>query len=184
MYPACHVERPHFVRLACTKGERECDMKSSYRWVIVAAGALMTCVGIGAMFSLAIFLAADVGRHRLVARRHFERDDARLPGDGRCRLRLGRAQRPLRRAHRRADRRRAARARAGAGEPRHLADAIPAHLRHAGRSCRQRLLRADDRDRHRLVRGQPQPRGIAGLRRHGRGADDDLALRALADLDL
>jgi len=32
-------------------------MKSSYRWVIVAAGALMTCVGIGAMFSLAVYLA-------------------------------------------------------------------------------------------------------------------------------
>ncbi|MFL6820568.1 MAG: MFS transporter [Bradyrhizobium sp.] len=31
-------------------------MKSSYRWVIVACGALMTCVGIGAMFSLAIYL--------------------------------------------------------------------------------------------------------------------------------
>ncbi|SHK22457.1 Sugar phosphate permease [Bradyrhizobium lablabi] len=28
-----------------------------YRWVIVAAGALMTCVGIGAMFSLAVYLA-------------------------------------------------------------------------------------------------------------------------------
>src|SRR5260370_4131792 len=32
-------------------------MQSSYRWVIVAAGALMTCVGIGAMFSLAVYLA-------------------------------------------------------------------------------------------------------------------------------
>ncbi len=31
-------------------------MQSSYRWVIVACGALMTCVGIGAMFSLAVFL--------------------------------------------------------------------------------------------------------------------------------
>ena len=31
-------------------------MTSSYRWVIVAAGALMTCVGIGAMFSLAVYL--------------------------------------------------------------------------------------------------------------------------------
>jgi MFS family permease len=31
-------------------------MKLSYRWVIVAAGALMTCVAVGAMFSLAIFL--------------------------------------------------------------------------------------------------------------------------------
>jgi MFS family permease len=28
----------------------------SYRWVIIGAGALMTCVAIGAMFSLAIFL--------------------------------------------------------------------------------------------------------------------------------
>jgi MFS family permease len=28
----------------------------SYRWVIVAAGALMTCVAMGAMFSLAVFL--------------------------------------------------------------------------------------------------------------------------------
>jgi MFS family permease len=31
-------------------------VKLSYRWVIVAAGALMTCVGIGAMFSLAVYL--------------------------------------------------------------------------------------------------------------------------------
>ena len=31
-------------------------MTQSYRWVIIAAGALMTCVALGAMFSLAIFL--------------------------------------------------------------------------------------------------------------------------------
>ena len=31
-------------------------MRFSYRWVIVAIGALMTCVGIGAMFSLAVYL--------------------------------------------------------------------------------------------------------------------------------
>jgi MFS family permease len=31
-------------------------MKQSYGWVIVAAGALMTCVAIGAMFSLAVYL--------------------------------------------------------------------------------------------------------------------------------
>ncbi|WP_208249187.1 MFS transporter [Rhizobium sp. T1470] len=30
-------------------------MSISYRWIIVAAGALMTCVALGAMFSLAIF---------------------------------------------------------------------------------------------------------------------------------
>ncbi|MDX3925748.1 MAG: MFS transporter [Shinella sp.] len=31
-------------------------MSHSYRWIIVGAGALMTCVALGAMFSLAIFL--------------------------------------------------------------------------------------------------------------------------------
>ncbi len=31
-------------------------MQLSYRWVIVAVGALMTCVGIGAMFQLAVYL--------------------------------------------------------------------------------------------------------------------------------
>jgi MFS family permease len=31
-------------------------MAHSYRWVIVAVGALMTCVAIGAMFSLAVYL--------------------------------------------------------------------------------------------------------------------------------
>jgi len=31
-------------------------MSTSYRWVIVAVGALMTCVALGAMFSLAVFL--------------------------------------------------------------------------------------------------------------------------------
>jgi MFS family permease len=31
-------------------------MRVSYAWLIVAAGALMTCVGIGAMFSLAVYL--------------------------------------------------------------------------------------------------------------------------------
>src|SRR6201987_1964595 len=42
-------------------------MQSSYRWVIVAVGALMTCVGIGAMFSLAVYLqpmSVDTGWSR------------------------------------------------------------------------------------------------------------------------
>src|SRR5262245_42071427 len=34
----------------------EAAVESPYRWVIVAAGALMTCVAVGAMFSLAVFL--------------------------------------------------------------------------------------------------------------------------------
>src|SRR5689334_10105937 len=40
-----------------TKGLPEGSMNtSSYRWVIVAAGALMTCVAMGSMFSLAVYL--------------------------------------------------------------------------------------------------------------------------------
>src|SRR5258707_1986074 len=35
---------------------RHTETKLSYRWVIVAIGAVMTCVGIGAMFSLAGYL--------------------------------------------------------------------------------------------------------------------------------
>jgi hypothetical protein len=31
-------------------------MTLSYRWLLVAIGALMTCVAVGAMFSLAVFL--------------------------------------------------------------------------------------------------------------------------------
>jgi MFS family permease len=37
-------------------GAQEASMEPSYRWVIVAAGAVMTCVALGAMFSLAVFL--------------------------------------------------------------------------------------------------------------------------------
>jgi Major Facilitator Superfamily len=47
--------------------KKEIGMKSSYRWVIVACGALMTCVGIGAMFSLAVYLqpmSVDTGWSR------------------------------------------------------------------------------------------------------------------------
>jgi MFS family permease len=42
-------------------------MRNSYGWVVVGAGMLMTCVGIGAMFSLAVFLqpmASDTGWSR------------------------------------------------------------------------------------------------------------------------
>ena len=42
-------------------------MNLPYRWVIVAAGALMSCVAVGTMFSLAIFLepiATDTGWSR------------------------------------------------------------------------------------------------------------------------
>ena len=42
-------------------------MKHSYGWVIVGVGALMTCVAIGAMFSLAVYLqpmSVDTGWSR------------------------------------------------------------------------------------------------------------------------
>ena len=42
-------------------------MERSYGWVVVGAGMLMTCIGIGAMFSLAVFLqpiATDTGWSR------------------------------------------------------------------------------------------------------------------------
>src|SRR5690349_6395590 len=38
--------------------EKGCRMGRSYRWVIVAAGGLLGCVAIGAMFSLPVFLGA------------------------------------------------------------------------------------------------------------------------------
>jgi MFS family permease len=44
-----------------------CNMRLSYGWVVVGAGMLMTCIGIGAMMSLAVFLqpiAADTGWSR------------------------------------------------------------------------------------------------------------------------
>jgi MFS family permease len=47
--------------------EERLRMGLSYRWVIVGAGALMTCVGIGAMFSLAVYLqpmSAETGWSR------------------------------------------------------------------------------------------------------------------------
>src|SRR6266852_8716402 len=39
-----------------SRNKEHIGMGLSYRWVIVGAGALMTCVGIGAMFSLAVYL--------------------------------------------------------------------------------------------------------------------------------
>src|SRR5262245_37749251 len=47
--------RPTSVRPEVS-ADRGASMNHSYRWVIVGAGALMTCVALGAMFSLAVFL--------------------------------------------------------------------------------------------------------------------------------
>lgn len=53
--------------MTSTTSETGSTAPSSYRWVIVAAGALMTCVAVGAMFSLAVFLepiSTDTGWSR------------------------------------------------------------------------------------------------------------------------
>ena len=123
-----------------------------YRWVIVALGALMGCVAIGAMFSLAVFLtpmSQDTGWSRagmsfamtinflVMAFGSFawgaasDRWGARyVTLIGAVLLGLG----------------------ADAREPRAIAAAVPAHLRNPRRPRGQRVLRADDRHGHRLVR--------------------------------
>ncbi len=42
--------------MAVTFSQRLLGMRLSYRWVIVAAGALITCIAVGAMFALAVYL--------------------------------------------------------------------------------------------------------------------------------
>jgi len=71
-----------------------------YGWVVVAAGALMTCIGMGAMLSLAVFLqpiSESMGWSRGGG---FGGGDARFPLHGGCSLVLGRAVRPFRHPHR------------------------------------------------------------------------------------
>ena len=68
---------------------------SRYRWVIVAAGGLLGCVAIGAMFSLPVFLqpiARDTGWS---VDRRVQRHDDRLPRDGVRQHGLGHLVRPL-----------------------------------------------------------------------------------------
>ncbi len=93
-------------------------MNLSYRWVIVAAGALMSCVAIGTMFSLAIFLepmALDTQWSRAGISSAMTLNFLVMGLGG---FRLGCAFRPFWRPHRRGDRCGAARAGAGGGEPR------------------------------------------------------------------
>ena len=53
---------------------------STYRWVIVAAGGLLGCVAIGAMFSLPVFL--HFHEHGLVGDERVERHDHRFRRHG------------------------------------------------------------------------------------------------------
>ena len=56
--------------------------QSPYRWVIVAAGGLLGCVAIGAMFSLPVFLLPISRGYRMVGNRRIHRHDHRLPRHG------------------------------------------------------------------------------------------------------
>ena len=96
-------------------------MSLSYRWVIVAAGALMSCVAIGTMFSLAIFLepmAIDTGWSRAGISSAMTLNFLVMGLGG---FAWGAISDRFRRPHRRDDRRGAARTGAGAGQPRRLA---------------------------------------------------------------
>src|SRR3974377_441640 len=53
---ACRFQRPPFVFHPAELHRRPGMTHSHYRWVIVAAGGLLGCVAIGAMFSLPVFL--------------------------------------------------------------------------------------------------------------------------------
>ena len=91
----------------------------SYGWVVVGAGAMMTCVGFGAMLSLAVFLqpiseAMGWSRSGVSAAATI---DFLCHGAGG--ILLGRAVRPVRHPDRRAVRHAAARNRPDRGKPGH-----------------------------------------------------------------
>ena len=120
-----------------------------YGWVVVAAGALMTCVGFGTMLSLAVFLqpmseASGWSRAGVSARRRWISSAWVLPrsAGARCRDRFGTRIVVLSGA-----------VLLGLGlvarEPGDKPMAIPALLRRARRRRRRQLLCADDRGRQR-----------------------------------
>ena len=153
-------------------------MKLYYGWVIVAAGALMGCVAIGAVFSLAVFLQpmsdatgwSRTGVSSAMTIVFLTMGIASF-GWGALTDRFGPRIVVL----------------SGgccwgwaccwpaAPEPAR----IPAHLRHHRGRRGGRGVRADHDHDHGMVREASQPRRLAGVGRHGRGADDRLALREL-----
>ncbi len=119
-------------------------MNTQYRWVIVAVGALVTCVAIGAMFSLPVVPRAHVCEHRLGTRDDFDSDDARLLAImGIAGFAWGTASDRIWRARRRSMRGCAVGCGPADREPRDLAARISARLRRAGGGSRRgALLRA------------------------------------------
>ena len=157
---------------------------SSYRWVIVAAGGLLGCVAIGAMFSLPVFLlpiSRDTGWSVTGVSSAMTIGFLAMAFAS---MAWGSLSDRLGPAPGRVDRVRDPGGELGAGQPGHIAPRIPAHLRPGCRRRDRRHLRADDGLRDRLVRHASQPRGVARLRRHGHGADDHVALGGMARLHL
>ena len=155
-------------------------MERHYGWVIVAVGALMGCIGMGSMFSLAVFLdpiAAGTGWSRAgisasmtvaflamgagafgwgwVCDRHGPRivgvAGGLLLGTGLC-----------------------------AGQPGDEPACLSARLRPVPRGGGRRLLRAHDGDGQRLVRPPPRARRLPRLRRARHSTGDRRAFRAMA----
>jgi MFS family permease len=125
-------------------------MKHSYGWVIVGVGALMTCVAIGAMFSLAVYLqpmSVDTGWSRAGISSAMTLDFLAMGVAGfgwgavsdrygtRLVVLIGSAARPRPRA----------------GQPCNFASGVSADLRHPHRRCGRRILCADDRGGDALV---------------------------------
>ena len=156
---------------------------SSYRWVIVAAGGLLGCIAIGAMFSLPVlltpmteatgwsrtgistamtigFIAMALGSMAwgTVSDRFGPR---MVVLTGSCLLTV---------------------AMVLASHAPHAAG-IPARVRPSRRRRNLGDLRADDGDGDRMVRYAAKSCGLAGLRRHGHGADDDVADRGMAGVE-
>ena len=145
-------------------------MNARYGWVVVGAGALMSCVAIGAaMFSLAVFLdplSTDTGWSRAGISRSAMTLNFIVMGLGGLRLGLG--QRSPWHAHRGAHRcalllGAALVLASQAGDPHQF------QLAYSGSSSawRRRLLRPDDRHRDTDGSNEAQPRHRAGVGRHG-----------------
>ena len=155
-------------------------INANYRWVIVAAGGLLGCVAIGAMFSLPVFLlpisrdtgwsvtgvssAMTIGFLAMaLASIAWGTLSDRL---GPRLVVLDRVGHPV--------------GKSGPGELGNIACRVSAPLRPFDRKCGRRSPRADDGLRDRLVRHPSQPGGVSRIRRHGNGADDHVALGGMA----
>ena len=157
---------------------------SSYRWVIVAAGGLLGCMAIGAMFSLPVFLLpisrdtgwSVTGVSSAMTIGFLAMAFASIAW-GSLSDRLGR---PDNRVDRVSD----PGCKFVSGQPGDIASCLPTHLRPGCRRGGRRYLRAADGLRDRLVRHPSQPRGFSRIRRHGHGAAHHVALGGVACLHL